>query len=299
MVVVVPDRHGRGTNALLLSPPDAIPFCVRGRQPGRPRSVGPVGRRTHSRSTARCRSTSTRPRTSLAEDSACSTRPMAAEPEPGRRRSPDRCRDRPEPGGSPEVVALDGPPRGPARRRPRGLISAALERWRRPSRPRSASARRRPGRDPEGRLEGRGRDRRSDRDRAAARGGRVRRALGPRSAPGRGRPARGAPGRPDGQRGADHRDAARLRVRQRRRRRLERRARVGLDRDPPAGRPGCLGARIRARSGPGPGSTSRSSSRTASGGRGAGASSTWRSASPGSLPARRPARHARRRRPDR
>ena len=27
VVVLVPDRHGRGTNALLLSPPDAIPFC--------------------------------------------------------------------------------------------------------------------------------------------------------------------------------------------------------------------------------------------------------------------------------
>ncbi len=27
IVVVVPDRHGRGTNALLLSPPDAIPFA--------------------------------------------------------------------------------------------------------------------------------------------------------------------------------------------------------------------------------------------------------------------------------
>jgi 2-phospho-L-lactate guanylyltransferase len=30
LVAVVPDRHGRGTNALLLSPPDVIDFCFGG-----------------------------------------------------------------------------------------------------------------------------------------------------------------------------------------------------------------------------------------------------------------------------
>jgi 2-phospho-L-lactate guanylyltransferase len=30
LVVLVPDRHGRGTNALLLAPPDAIEFCFGG-----------------------------------------------------------------------------------------------------------------------------------------------------------------------------------------------------------------------------------------------------------------------------
>jgi len=30
LVVLVPDRHGRGTNALLLAPPDAIGFCFGG-----------------------------------------------------------------------------------------------------------------------------------------------------------------------------------------------------------------------------------------------------------------------------
>jgi 2-phospho-L-lactate/phosphoenolpyruvate guanylyltransferase len=30
LVAVVPDRHGRGTNALLLSPPDVIEFCFGG-----------------------------------------------------------------------------------------------------------------------------------------------------------------------------------------------------------------------------------------------------------------------------
>ena len=30
LAVLVPDRHGRGTNALLLSPPDAIEFCFGG-----------------------------------------------------------------------------------------------------------------------------------------------------------------------------------------------------------------------------------------------------------------------------
>jgi 2-phospho-L-lactate guanylyltransferase len=28
--VLVPDRHGRGTNALVLAPPDAIEFCFGG-----------------------------------------------------------------------------------------------------------------------------------------------------------------------------------------------------------------------------------------------------------------------------
>jgi 2-phospho-L-lactate guanylyltransferase len=30
VVAIVPDRHGRGTNALLLSPPDVIEFCFGG-----------------------------------------------------------------------------------------------------------------------------------------------------------------------------------------------------------------------------------------------------------------------------
>ena len=30
LVAIVPDRHGRGTNALLLSPPDVIEFCFGG-----------------------------------------------------------------------------------------------------------------------------------------------------------------------------------------------------------------------------------------------------------------------------
>ena len=30
LVVIVPDRHGRGTNALLVAPPDAIDFCFGG-----------------------------------------------------------------------------------------------------------------------------------------------------------------------------------------------------------------------------------------------------------------------------
>ncbi|HET9085515.1 MAG TPA: 2-phospho-L-lactate guanylyltransferase [Candidatus Limnocylindrales bacterium] len=30
LVVIVPDRHGRGTNALLLAPPDVIEFCFGG-----------------------------------------------------------------------------------------------------------------------------------------------------------------------------------------------------------------------------------------------------------------------------
>ncbi len=59
-----PDRHGRGTNALLLSPPDAIAPRVRRRQPHRPRGRGPGGRRAEpSSSTARSRSTSTCPTT--------------------------------------------------------------------------------------------------------------------------------------------------------------------------------------------------------------------------------------------
>ena len=39
-VVIVPDRHGTGTNALLLAPPDAIAPELRPRQPRAPRAGG-------------------------------------------------------------------------------------------------------------------------------------------------------------------------------------------------------------------------------------------------------------------
>ena len=40
-VVIVPDRHGTGTNALLLAPPDAIAPELRPRQPRAPRAGRP------------------------------------------------------------------------------------------------------------------------------------------------------------------------------------------------------------------------------------------------------------------
>ena len=43
-VVLVPDRHGRGTNALLLDPPDAIDPAFGGDSPRRPRLARRVGR---------------------------------------------------------------------------------------------------------------------------------------------------------------------------------------------------------------------------------------------------------------
>jgi 2-phospho-L-lactate/phosphoenolpyruvate guanylyltransferase len=46
VVVLVPDRHGKGTNALLLSPPDAIPF-----------SFGEASRRRHERAAQLCGAT--------------------------------------------------------------------------------------------------------------------------------------------------------------------------------------------------------------------------------------------------
>ena len=54
------------------------------------------------------------------------------------------------------------------------------------------------------------------------------------AAPDRGRAARGRPGRPDGERRADHRDPPRLRLRERRDRRVERRAGERPGRDAPA-----------------------------------------------------------------
>ena len=74
----------------------------------------------------------------------------------------------------------------------------------------------------------------------------------------------------------------RVRLRERRGRRVERRARQRPDRDAAAARPGRVGRRRSARrSKRGSASTSRSSSATRSAGRGAGGSSTSRSGSPG------------------
>ena len=74
-------------------------------------------------------------------------------------------------------------------------------------------------------------------DRAASRGGRVRRALGPRPPPGRGRPARGGAGSSGWPTGVHHhRDRPRVRLRQRRGRRLERGPGERLRRDAAARR---------------------------------------------------------------
>ena len=56
IVALVPDHHGTGTNALLVSPPDAIRVLLRRGQPGRPRGRGASrpARRTW-RSTGRSR----------------------------------------------------------------------------------------------------------------------------------------------------------------------------------------------------------------------------------------------------
>ena len=51
-VVIVPDRHGTGTNALLLAPPDAIAPELRPRQPRAPRAGGQRRRRALARGRA-------------------------------------------------------------------------------------------------------------------------------------------------------------------------------------------------------------------------------------------------------
>ena len=69
LVALVADRHGRGTNVLLLSPPDAIPFPFGPGQPGRPPRGGRRGRRALRRARrAAGRSTSTCPTTCILAD---------------------------------------------------------------------------------------------------------------------------------------------------------------------------------------------------------------------------------------
>ena len=65
-VVIVPDRHGTGTNGLLLAPPDAIAPSFGPGSRARHRALARDGRRRAARSTrvASLRSTSTRPTTS-------------------------------------------------------------------------------------------------------------------------------------------------------------------------------------------------------------------------------------------
>ena len=93
---------------------------------------------------------------------------------------------------------------------------------------------------------------------------------------------RGAAGRPDGERRADHRDPARVRLRERRRRCVERRPRFRVARDAPAARSRCVGRGGSGRpSGRGSASMCPSSCPTRSAGPGAGGSSTSRSACPG------------------
>ena len=79
LVALVPDRHGRGTNALLLAPPDVIDVCFGGdshaaharRRRGRRRSVHRSGRSARPTTSTRpttCCSTRSRPRSrSVAE----------------------------------------------------------------------------------------------------------------------------------------------------------------------------------------------------------------------------------------
>ena len=147
VVVLVPDRHGRGTNALLLSPPDIVDFAF--------------GR--GSRQTARRQGATGRGAAGRARRAARARHRHARGPPP--RRGSRACA--PGPVSRVEVIGLEGIPEirpgddlsrviGDALERTPGTLP--LRRWRRP------------GRHPEGRLEGRGRRRRPA-DRRAATGG--------------------------------------------------------------------------------------------------------------------------------
>ena len=181
-VVLVTDRHGTGTNALGLRPPDVIDFAF-----------GPGSRAAHRERAAAAGARY------VELDGPLAHRPRHARgPGPrSNRPTPERARvpaDRPMPGVDP-ILALEGIPEIRLGDDLAALIGDAIERT--------------PGVLPLARddvlvvtqkivskAEGAVVD--LDDGRAATRGDRVRGALRPRPAPGRGRPARGPPGRPDG-----------------------------------------------------------------------------------------------------
>ena len=141
---IVPDRHGTGTNALLLAPPDAIAPELRARQPRAPRAA--LAREAG----AACR-VAEPPSLVLDVDTAddlavlrdaLDARDAAAPPtRAGCSRAPGRGGEPPRGRG-----ALAGPPGGPPRRRPRRAARAAraatLRRRRRARRSRTRSSRR-------------------------------------------------------------------------------------------------------------------------------------------------------------
>ena len=272
-VVVVPDRHGDGTNALLLTPPDAI-------QP----AFGPGSRERHER---------------LAQEAGATVhgdRRADARPRRRHRRRPRRAAH--GAGGRPRRRVAHARPAGALRPRRRPMITARAL----PGLPEVragddlaallATARARARRRPRGfgagevlvvahkvvsKAEGRvvALADVEPSPRAIELTDAPRRRQGP--APRRGRPARERRDRPRRARRPDLPHPPRLRLRQRRRRRLQRRARRRAD--PAARRPRRLGARAARRAAR---PSARSSSPTPSAAPGATASATSRSGSPAS-----------------
>ena len=154
-VVLVTDRHGTGTNALGLRPPDVIDFAFgpgsRARPPSRRR-----GRRRRPTSRSMARSTVD-----------LDTPDDLVFVEVDAERGAPRCRLTRRSASSRSTAS----PRSASATTSATFIGNAIERTRRRA---AADARRRPRRHPEDRVEGRGRRRRPDRRRPAARGGRVR-----------------------------------------------------------------------------------------------------------------------------
>ena len=221
LVAIVADRHGRGTNALLLAPPDAIDTCF-----------GGDSRAAHVRAAVEAGATLVELDGPLALDLDTPDDLLLAEAEPANRRCPlTQAASRRSPS--------TGSPRSWRATTSAALIGDAIERTAGllPLRPDDVLV---VTQKIVSKAEGAIVDLTTIEPRPEAVA--FARAVGPRPAPDRGRPARGAPGRPDGARRPDHRDAARLRLRERRRRRLERRAGQRLHRDAPATRPGRVGA---------------------------------------------------------
>ncbi len=210
-VVIVPDRHGAGTNALLLSPPDVIePSFGPGsfaRHAARAHAAGTVGARGGDPLARARRRHSRRP--------ACAARRAGGAP--GRRPAHPRAARADAPSGrGRRVIELEALP-GLPEVRPGDDLAGAARRRRRAAPDRRARDR------PQGRLQGGGprgpaRGRRAGRAGARA-GGRARQGPARR----RGRALRDDRARARRRRPADLPHAPRLRVRQRGRRRLQRR----------------------------------------------------------------------------
>ena len=228
-VLIVPDRHGTGTNALLMTPPDSLApafgpgSCQRHAASAQPRGP-PRGRR--------------RPFAGARHRHPGGPRGPARRARFHARRRGAHPRDDPPAHAKRDLitaVALERTAGGRGRRRPRGPHHSRAA-----PRRRGADGRSRARDRPQGRVQGGGPCAQAGRRGAGPQSATARPRTRQGPAPRAGRPRRIARGTPRRARGHDLCDPPRFRLRERRGRRVQRSR--GWDRHPPAAGPGRLGA---------------------------------------------------------